>query len=294
MGIVGVSLPLSGGPSLDLSSVGIDSLHALEFAQDFLGTQLAFEIRDDQGLPETACRNLREFQAMGITEVFGLALSGTAIVAAQLLRQSASACALSSMASSPALRGFGDVIFRTRPSDKRAAELLAGNIAAQNIKTLGCLIEDLPYPQGVSEVFKAELDALRQNSTTLTFSHHVHLGSLRAFVGANDALFLCAQTEASFHEMLRLVRSDQPRLTIFAMGMPGSRTFRAAAGTLAEEIVYVALDDLSGTPAADRIYAQYQARYGELRSVKYVIPTTMAAVAALAAIAKDRSPRAKL
>lgn len=184
-------------------------------------------------------------------------------------------------------------------SDRYGCKMVVSQIVNLRLaETLAILSKETEYAQEIKSSFMTmarskELDipwAEDFSPDTLDF------GSLleRLRTRRIDALFINAQSEASFHAILKRVREIKLDVSLYGAYWPGSPALLGKAKQDLEGVVYFDTPSLRDIlrPEGQGIYQEFNSRYGKPRSIEAAFATTFEAFRALtAAIESGRDIR---
>jgi branched-chain amino acid transport system substrate-binding protein len=279
---IGVSLPLTGNSA----AFGADIRNFLQFAVNQIAPgEYDLVVEDDQCSGKTAASIAHKFITVDqIRYVLGYGCSGALLPSARLYEQ-ARVLVISAAAASPAVSAAGRFVYRTWPSDAQAAQLLFGYISRHH-RHLALVSEQTEYGIGFQKAF---LEAAAGSSLKITEAPFLTTDAdLRTLVlklkaAAVDALFINAQSEATFLNLLTQARALGLAAPVYGVYPPSSAKFIAAAGDAAEGIIYAdtpAADDLL-TPEGRELLQRYLKEYGPINTLPAVFLSAYESVRAL-------------
>ena len=291
---IGVVLPLTG----PAASVGIDIKNTLLFAnQKLAGSRYQFIFEDDRCTSKDGVAAVHKLIAVEqVKYILGFGCSSVLLSAAPLLEK-ADIVAISSAASAPAVSAAGPHIYRTWPGDNQAAELLVKTIAKDH-SLLGILSEETDYAQGFSAAFRRAAGRLKiVEESYATTETDVRPQLLQLKTKQTAALFINAQSEATFANVLRQARELGITSQVYGSYYPTSRRFLDLAGSLAEGIITVAAPEPLEAFTADgkRLLTEFVSQYGAMHSLEMIFGASFEMLRALdLAIESGENPRAFL
>lgn len=268
---IGVSLPLSG----PASTYGQDIKNVLLFAREKAGAEkYEFIIEDDKCSGKEAVNIAHKFISIEHARyVLGLPCSG-ALLAAAPLYERAETIVISALAASPEVSEAGDYIFRTRPNDADAARLLFAYLS-QRHRRIAVLSEQTDYALGVtgalvSAAGGSAIELIQEQFLSEQGDFRAQLSRLR--VKKPDGVVVAAQTEESTAQVVKQIRQLRWPVKLYAFVFPASPVFRSLTGQAAEGIVYTTLPSPAEfkDPYAAKLYAEFEAKYGEPNSMDFV------------------------
>lgn len=278
---IGVSLPLTG----PAATYGVDIKNIFSFLNDLKGPQrheLIFE--DDKCNPKEAVTIAQRFIATpGLRFVMGYACSGT-IMATAPIYEKHKIILMSAAAAAPSVSQAGDFIFRTRPSELGAADLLAQYVG-KHFSSIELMNEETEYAQSISDAFAKALKI-----DTKAARRSFQLGAtdldsllLRAKAQAPQALIVFSQAESGLLTVVQAVRRLHWRVPLITSIFPPAPTFLQAAGADAEGIIFATLPffEDAASPEAYRLLNQFLAKYGPMQSTDHLFFTSHAAFLAV-------------
>jgi len=291
---IGVSLPLSGSAA----SYGNDIKNVLSFLNKRHpehDLKLIFE--DDKCDAKEAVSIAHRFVNIDkVAAATGLPCSGAALASAAVYER-AEVLMVSIGAGSPSLTQAGEYIFRSRPSDLKAGEVLAKYIS--NVEPrIGILAEETEYAQGLAEAFEnlakpAGLEIFRDSF--LSNATDVSSQVLKLASKSQNALLLIGQSERTLTVLVKGARDLKYNGKLYSSVLAGSSAFLTAAGAQAEGIIFATLPGKEALLAKHRkLFDQYVEEYGTLNSVEYMFPISFAGYQALAKALRSGNPRASL
>ncbi len=234
---IGVSVALTG----NASTYGIDIKNSLIFANQVLANgKYQLVIEDDMCDAKTAVSVARKLiEVDQVKYVLGFACSSTLLATANLYEQN-KILTISSSASSPAISKSGDYIFRTVPSNDDVAKILFDYIKAKHRK-FGVISEETDFSQSIVDSLNNNnssntVEIFSENFSTKEFDYKSLL--LRLKSKGIEGLLINSQTEATFLLALKAAKEMNLSLPIYGAYMPGSATFRAKAGSLADGLIF--------------------------------------------------------
>jgi branched-chain amino acid transport system substrate-binding protein len=271
---VGVVTPLTGPQA----AWGNDTLDILRFLNAKYGQgKIDLIVEDDKCDSKEAAAIAHKFAAVNrIKYVIGPLCSGAALAAAPILDR-AGVLTIATLPGAPSFSEAGDNIFRTRPSDIGAAELLAEYISKTH-KNVGVVAEQTDYAQGMKEQFKKfaernDLKVFEVDFLAGTADFRPLLLTMRQ--KSVESLLMIPQTEGTAALIAKQRRELKLEAPLYGSLVPGSRTFRDMAGEAAEGIIFAVIPSPADAgPEASELYKEYIDQYGPLRSVEYVFACT--------------------
>lgn len=176
-------------------------------------------------------------------------------------------------------------VFRTSPSDAYAAKRLAERIAARH-KTVYVLSQIDDYTQEFLKDFLASAKESRLmvfNEDYLPDEKDFRPLLLKLKSKNIEALFLNTQSEQVLLAQVRQLQELAIAPRLYGAYLPGSQGFLKAAGALAEGIEFV---DFPGaaellSEEGQKLYAEYQTRFGPLQGWSFAFPATFEAFRAV-------------
>ena len=268
---IGVSTALTGSAA----SYGQDVKNAILFANEKLGHgkyELIFE--DDKCSSKDGVAIAHRFiDLLKIKYVLGFACSAPTLAAAPLYER-AGVTVITSSASAPAIANAGSYIYRTFPSDKLASKRLFDYIMNKQTK-LGVVTEETEYTQGFIDSllilnFSKEIPIINYNLIGESADYRTILTRLKQ--QEVDSLFINAQTEISFLNILKQSKEIGLNVQTYGVYWPSSPAFLDKANGLGDGIITV------DTPAVGKIlnengktlYAEFIKKYGKMNSIEAV------------------------
>lgn len=257
--------------------------------------RIGFVVEDDKcDSKEAAAIASKLANVDKVKYVIGPLCSGASLAAAPVLER-AKVLTISTLPGAPSFSSAGDYIFRTRPSDVSAARLLADYIPRHH-KSLGIVAELTDYAQAMKEQFKGF-----SKDSGIKISEEDYLSGttdfrpifLRLKQKGVDALFIIPQSDGPAALMAKQHKELQWNSQIYGSLVPGSSTFRNQAGDAAEGLIFAVIPSPEDAgPAAKRLFDEYVAQYGPIRSVEYVFECTYDAYMAMnQAVLSGKDPK---
>ena len=264
---------------------GSDTRDILLFLNSRYGRdRIQFVIEDDRCDSKDGAAIARKLADVdGIKYVIGPLCSGASLAAAPILDQ-AGIVTISTLPGSPAFSRAGDYIFRTRPSDVGAAKLLADYISRHH-RSVGIIAEQTDYALGMKEQFRSFT-----NSSDMKIFEEDYLSGTTDFRPAFlrlrqkgvESFLMIPQSEnpaSLIAKQRRELKIDAP---LYGSLVPGSSTFRNLAGDAAEGLIFAVIPSPEdGGPESRKLFEEYVAAYGPIRSVEYVFECTYDAYMAM-------------
>jgi len=289
---IGVSTILTG----EGSTYGEDIKNVLLFANEKLGQgKFRLIIEDDKCNPKDAITAAKKLTSSDkVRGVVGYGCSGALLGAAPVLDR-LGVPTIGTVVSSAKISGAGAYIFRTHPSDEVGVQVLMTRLRRAH-RSFGVLSAQTDFCQGI-------VDGLRKLPTgeSLVIHSEDALPSdpdfkpalLRLRSKKIDGLFLNAQDEGGAYRMLRQAKEIGLNVPFYTFYLGASAAFFSLAGADAEGVMTVdtpSLDDIA-TEEGRRLFSEFTARYGPMKSWTYSFATTFEGFRALsAALAQSRDP----
>lgn len=289
---IGVSTILTG----EGSTYGEDIKNVLLFANEKLGQgKFRLVIEDDKCNPKDAITAAKKLTSSDkVRGVVGYGCSGALLGAAPVLDR-LGVPTIGTVVSSAKISGAGAYIFRTHPSDEVGVQVLMTRLRREH-RSFGVLSAQTDFCQGI-------LEGLRKLPTgeSLVIHSEDALPSdpdfkpalLRLRSKKIDGLFLNAQDEGGAYRMLRQAKEIGLNVPFYTFYLGASAAFFSLAGADAEGVMTVdtpSLDDIA-TEEGKRLFSEFTARYGPMKSWTYSFATTFEGFRALsAALAQSRDP----
>ncbi len=158
--LVGAVLPLSGQFALYGEPIrkGIELAFEEIKAKGDTGFDLELEIKDSQGDPELAKKELEDLYDRGAPAVIGGATTEEALTMVEVA-DGQDKVLISPSASSPRLSGISTNFYRVFPSDFLEGTKM-GHFATQtlNVKSVVIVASESPYAKGIQQVFRQEFE----------------------------------------------------------------------------------------------------------------------------------------
>jgi branched-chain amino acid transport system substrate-binding protein len=274
---LGVIAPLSG----PISSWGSDVQNILLFANQHFGAgRIDIVWEDDQCLGRQAVTAAEKLVHVEHVNIAVIVCTESLLAAAPIFEQSKT-LVISPAATAAAISNSGDYIFRTWPSDAKAAELLYNIITARH-NVFGIITELRGYSEEFKQVFLSQphpelstvaVEEYRSEETD------VRAQLLRLQRAGITGLFINSNSAAAFYNILRQVKELRLKVKIYGAYMPGTPAFLELAGQYADGIVYVdgpALDAVL-TEQGRKLFSEYTSQNGPLQSADFVFPSTIEA-----------------
>lgn len=289
---IGVSTILTG----EGSTYGEDIKNVLLFANEKLGRgKFRLVIEDDKCNPKDAITVAKKFTTVDhVKGVVGYGCSGALLAAAPVLDR-LGVPTIGTVVSSAKISGAGAYIFRTHPSDAVGVQVLMARLREKH-HSFGVLSAQTDFCQGILEGLQKlpTGDALVIHAEdALPADPDFKPALLRLRSRKIDGLFLNAQDEAGAYRMLRQAREVGLSVPFYTFYLGASAAFFSLAGADAEGVISVdtpSFDDIA-TEEGKRLFAEFTARYGAMKSWTYSFVTTFEGFRALSsALTQSRDP----
>ncbi len=289
---IGVSVALTG----NASTYGTDIKNSIIFANKVLaGSKYKLIIEDDMCDGKTAVNVARKLIDIDhVKYVLGFACSSSLLATANLYNQ-AKVLVISSSASSSEISQAGDYIFRTVPSNDAIGKLLFDYVQSRH-KTFGVISEETDFSQSLLQSFTKNnspqiINIFSENFNTKEFDYKSLI--LRLKSKGIEGLLINSQTEATFLLALKALKEMKINIPVYGAYMPGSATFRANAGILAEGLIFAdrpTAKDVFSPKGIDLLHS-FNQEY-QLKGWEIVFASTWEAFQALhLAITSGQEPR---
>jgi branched-chain amino acid transport system substrate-binding protein len=279
---IGVASSLTG----EAANYGADVRDFVRFANEELaGGKYELIIEDDKCSGKDAVTTAHKLiEVDKVSAVIGYACSSAALAAAPL-HEKAKVPLMVVSASSPKLNHAGAFIFRTTPSDLRAAETLFAHAVSKH-KRFGIISEETDYAQDIKNAF---IGANKENRMRIAVQDFISGTSdfrtmlIKLKLAGVEGLFINTQTEPGFANILRQLKELRWEVPIYGAYWPGTAAFLKLAGKDAEGIEFITTPTLSDILGEEglRLYARYRAKYGEIRSIESIMATAFEGFRAL-------------
>ncbi|MEY4701560.1 MAG: Leucine, isoleucine, valine-, threonine-, and alanine-binding protein precursor [Pseudomonadota bacterium] len=289
---IGVSTILTG----EGSTYGEDIKNVLLFANEKLGQgKFRLVIEDDKCNPKDAITVAKKLTSSdNVKGVVGYGCSGALLGAAPVLDR-LGVPTIGTVVSSAKISGAGAYIFRTHPSDEVGVQVLMSRLRKEH-RSFGVLSAQTDFCQGI-------LDGLRKLPTGESLVIHSEdalpadpdfkPALLRLRSKKIDGLFLNAQDEGGAYRMLRQAKEIGLNVPFYTFYLGASAAFFSLAGADAEGVMTIdtpSLDDIA-TEEGKRLFSEFTARYGPMKSWTYSFATTFEGFRALSsALVQPRDP----
>ncbi|MCB0318573.1 MAG: ABC transporter substrate-binding protein [Bdellovibrionales bacterium] len=279
---IGVSTVLTG----DAATYGIDIKNVLQFANDKIANgkyELIFEDDRCTGKDSVAIAH-RFVNVLNLKYVIGFACSSTVLSTANIYEK-AGVLTMITVASAAEIANAGDYIFRTWPSDDKAALKLYEE-AASKFKKIGIISEETDYAQAFLNSFLSanndkKIEIINDNYLPETNDFRTLILKMK---NENvDALFINSQSEASFLNVLQQVKSVAWEVQILSAYWSGTSAVLGKAAGLVENNIFVDLPspEEALTEEGKKLFAEFKDKYGGLKSVDLIFGTAFEAFRAL-------------
>ncbi len=290
---VGVSLPLTG----PAATYGSDLKNLIPFlAEELAPSQFYFVFEDDQCSPRAAVNAAQSLARQKVAFVIGLPCSGATIAAAPVYER-AKIPVISILGGSPKISGLSPYVFRTRPSDTQASQLLADYLG-RTFHTVGLLVEETEYASGMADALMNAIPPQTKmiRESFLSGAADVRGQLLRLKAQGAERVVVFAQAETGLLLALRQAQEAKLPLPLIANWVADSDAFLKAAGTAADGIIFPGLPHPEDTSvvASNEIYKKFKAAYGRLTSVQAAFECAYAAMVVLRDASRAPDPLAKL
>ena len=277
---VGVATALTG----DAAAFGHDIKNALSLANEVIGGgkyELIFE--DEQCDNTTAVSVAQKFINLHkVSAVLGFPCNATLLATAPLYER-AQTLVVSSSGNSGDVVDIGKFIIRLFPSDGLGSELLFDFIKPKHSR-IAIFTEQNEYPVMVERTFRAANQ--RSNGPLELLSYDFVHGDtdLRSVVGkakakGAQAIFVNANTDASFITLVKQIRAQQFAGPLYALYLPSSEVVRKELGDKVNGFIFANLplpEDLT-TNSGAQLLSQFKARFGNPQSGFPVVPISFEA-----------------
>lgn len=290
---IGVSSALTG----NASTYGIDLKNSIIFANEKLTNnsyQLEFEDDKCSGKDAvTVAHRLLNFQ--NIKYLAGFACSGAVLSTAKIYEK-ANTLTMVMVASASDIAKAGDFIFRTWPSDEKAAEKLYKYVSTKH-KVFGILSEQTDYAQGFLNSFSRHNDSskfllVNENFNTETLDLRSILLKLKS--KNIDGLFINSQSESTLLTGLKQAKEIGISAPLYSAYFGGSPSFLNNAKEMANGMIVVdppSVTDVSN-PEGLALYSDFKKQFGEMKSVELIFITAFEGIRAIhEAIKSGQEPR---
>lgn len=273
---IGVIAPLSG----DVATWGTDVRNALLFAKEKLGAgNLQFIFEDDQCLGKNAVSAAHSLIARGIDAAI-VTCSESVLSTAPIFEQR-HILLMSSAGSAEQISQAGRYVFRTWPSDEYASKTLYDYIKSR-YQRFGIITEARGYAEELTRSVMSHQEGSLQflNESFLSEDDDVRSLLLRLRMKSAQGLLINANSERQYLNVLRQVKAMKWPVPLYGVYMPGNRAFRELAQGLGDGIVYVDAPSLGSslTPEGERLFEEYEGRYGPSQSANFVFASTFEAL----------------
>lgn len=269
---LGLSAPLSG----DATAWGNDLKNVLKFANEKIaGGKYSLVIEDDRCDPKTAVSIAHKLAKVSkVPAVF--TVCGAVTLAAGPVYDKAGTVVMAPLATPSMISNLGERIFRASLSDAIAASALADAVRSAHTK-VGILTEQNAYSEGFANDFRKRAGQIGLEVVSEDFqSGDTDLKGqlLRLQSRAPDAIFINTNTERTFTAILKQMSVMQFVPTRYGAYMPGASSFLAAAGAMAEGIIFVDLPKAEEllNEEGRKLYQEYLSRYGALQGWTFIFP----------------------
>jgi branched-chain amino acid transport system substrate-binding protein len=281
---IGVSTAMSG----DAVAFGVDIRNALTLANEKLGHgkyELIFE--DEKCISRDAVSVARKLIEIDhVKYALGFPCNNTLMATAPIYER-AGVTVITSSATSGDKLDIGKHIFRLFPSDVFGAELLARYIGKHS-KKLAVISEQDEYPAVMERTVKKVLNTSfpKVEVQSIDYLHgetDFRTLALEIERDGADAIFVNANTDASFITMVKQIRTMKFKGNLYAAYLPASKTVRDALGKDVDGFIYCNLpvaDELV-TAQGREFMEEFRKRFGEPQSGFPVVPTSLEAFRAL-------------
>ncbi len=293
---VGVSVPLTG----PAATYGVDLRNIFNFLNDELGQgRFQLLVEDDACDPKQSAAVANRFANVErVKFVLGLPCSGAALSAAPIYERG-EVLTISAVAGTPKLSTAGDFIFRTRPTDEQAGEMLNRYITRKHT-SLAILVEQTEYALGMRTAFEAA--ELPENFLMIVEEFPPGTTDLKASVTKlrarrPNAILILPQTEQSLAIAVKQLHDLKWEVPIYSNWVAESRAFVKAVGPMADGIIYATLPGASEAEASERkvLYQKFTEKFGELNSIRGTFECSYNAFAAMKLASESGGePRATL
>ena len=232
-----------------------------------------------------------------VDAVIGFACSGAALAALPLYEK-AGVLSVVTVASSPKIGILGRNVFRTFPSDIKAAEKLFEHMLRKKHKSIAVLSEETEYAQDLKDAFLAHI---KPGTLSVTLENYLPDTTdfksilLKLKTKQLDGLFINPQAESTFATILQQIRELEWEVQLYGAYWPGSPVLREAVGSAINGVEFV------DTPSLERILTfegkavleQFQEQGGKIRSIEATFATTYEGFRAAHQALQDKADPAK-
>jgi branched-chain amino acid transport system substrate-binding protein len=279
---IGVTVPLSGSAA----AYGTDIKNALVFANKKLANS-SYEliIEDDQCVDKEAVTVAHKLVDVDkVNFMLGFGCSGTVLASAPVYEK-AKVVSIASGTGAPAITNAGDYIFRTKPSLKLAADLLAADMA-KKFKKVGIITEETAYCQGLTDATVKAAEALKLevlNENYLTGTEDFRTLLLKLKSKGVEAIFLNPQAEPSMVNQYKQFLALEWKIPIYGTFQPGSPVFLDAFGKAADGIIYADLQFNSEmlNEVGRKLYSEFEEEYGKAKSAEHYSALSLVSFSAM-------------
>lgn len=275
---IGVQTSLTG----DAATFGTDITHALNFANDyFFKGQYRFIVEDDRCTAKDSLAVAHKLaDSDKVSYVLGLACN-EALLAAAPVYQKAGVIVIAPFATTGDVLDVGDHIFRAFPADNLAAELIQ-SYGAPRHKSFAVYTEQTEYPVMMQRAFLRKnqeagnpLAVYTESWNPGSYDHRTTL--LKLLAKKPDAIFVNANAEASFIEVVRQLRTLKFPGQIYSAYWAASDTTIKALGSMDDGII------VANTPLLEAILnnegravmTEFVKRYGQPVSINLGVVITI-------------------
>jgi branched-chain amino acid transport system substrate-binding protein len=266
---LGVSLPLSGNGA----GWGVDVRNTLTFANEKLsGGSVRLIFEDDRCEPKSAVTVAQKLTAIDkVNQVY--VMCGQSVLAAAPIYKRAGVTVIT-MGTPSKLSRLG--VFRMSLSDAVGAAFLVQAIKERH-KAVTVLTEEADYPSELWRDFEIAADSIGLKTRNEFFQaqqYDFRSLLLRIKQSSDEALFLNTQSEQSLTALLKQLRELGMTPKLYAAYIPGSASFLASAGPLADGIIFL---DFPGTAEllseeGQRMYSEYQSQFEPISGWSFTFP----------------------
>ena len=275
---IGVPTALTG----DAAAFGQDLKNALTLANETFGAgkyELLFE--DERCINKDAATVAHKLIDVDkVKYALGFPCNSTLLATAPLYER-AGVLVITASATSGDVQDIGKNIFRLFPSDTGCSKALQEYVGVRN-KKIAIITEQNEYPVMMERSFVTFNAASAKPLEVKSFEFMHGSSDLRTIATkiraqGFDAVFLNANTDASFIDMVKQIGDQQLRADMYSAYLPGSKSVLDALGSKVNGFKYcnLPITDELVTGRGKELMKKFRARYGEPQSGFPVVPTAL-------------------
>jgi len=279
------------------ATYGTDIRNVVFFANDYFAQPFEFVVEDDKCNGKDAAAAAHKLvNSDKLRYVLGFTCSGAMLAGVPVFEQNR-VVAIGITTSAPALSGAGRYIFRTWPSDSKAAAVLYKRMAERHRK-IGVLTEQTEYSQQFLQAItgyaaRDGIEVINENFSSESADVRSQLLRLRS--NGIEGLFINSQAEGGLFNATKQVFESRLEIPRYGAYHPGAPAFIARAGKMAEGFEFVDAPHVRKVLGEEgkHLLDQYEKRFGQIQTLSMIFVTAFEAVRALVEASKSNEDTAQ-